>query len=502
MEAHTPKSILPDAARRTIGPRTLIGPSLPLLALLAGCSVGVPDPAGNTLGGSLPPTADAGADRSCMAGDLVLLDAEGSSDPDGDPLSYRWEILEAPPLAAPSLSDPDGVSCRFRTDRPGRYRLLLTVGDGTSEDEAEFTVEALENSALRVGPGRPYLTPSEAALAARNGDEIRIDPGLYRGDVAVFSADDLRIVAAGGPVVLDADGRAAQGKAIWVVNGDRTTIEGLTFTGCRVPDGNGAGIRHQGGALVLRDCRFLRNQMGFLCGDLSSADLLFEGCEFGWSESESALAHGLYVNRVRSLELRHCYVHHARRGHLVKSRARTTRILACWIGDEDGGASSYCVDLPDGGEAYVLGNVLQKGPSSQNQILVSFAEENPGIHPLDEVWLAHNTMVIDRASGAFVRAAAGTAHLRNNLMTGPGRALIGDGDTAGDLWLQAPAFVDAPAFDYRLRPESQAIDAGVEPGSVRGTPLLPEIEYVPRIRAKPRRGAGAPDVGAFEFDAP
>jgi hypothetical protein len=494
-----PSDTSPSTPSSTPDPRPRAASALLLLGLLAACSVGVPEPAGNTLGGSLPPTADAGADRICMAGDLVLLDGSGSSDPESDALSHRWEIRVAPPLAEPSLSDPDGALCHLRTDRPGLYRLRLTVGDGTSEDEAEVSVEAIETSALRVGPGRPYLTPSEAAQAARDGDEIRIDPGIYRGDVAVFSANDLRVVAAGGPVVLDADGRSAQGKAIWVVQGDRMTIEGLTFTGCRVPDGNGAGIRHQGGALVLRHCRFLRNQMGFLCGDLASADLLFEGCEFGWSESDSALAHGLYVNRVRSLELRHCYVHHARRGHLVKSRARTTRILGCWIGDEDGGASSYCVDLPDGGEAYVLGNVLHKGPNSQNQILVSFAEENPGIHPLNEVWLAHNTMVIDRASGAFVRAAAGTAHLRNNLMTGPGRALIGDGDTAGDLWLQAPAFADAPAFDYRLRPESQAIDAGVDAGSVRGNGLLPQIEYVPTARQQPRPSAGTPDVGAFEF---
>lgn len=475
---------------------------VPLLAALGACSVGVPETAGNSLGGSSPPSAQAGPDRTVVAGDLVFLDAGSSSDPDGDELEISWQILEAPPGAAPSLVGRDQTECRLRTDAPGRYRLELTVDDGTHAVADEVLVDATEGHALRVGPGRTYLVPSEAAQAARDGDEIRIDPGVYRGDVAVFSAHDLRIVAAGGPVVLDAEGRAAQGKAIWVLNGDRTTIEGLTFTGCRVNDGNGAGIRHQGGALVVRDCRFLRNQMGFLCGDLTDADLLFEGCEFGWSESDAALAHGIYVNRVRSLEMRHCYVHHARRGHLVKSRARTTRILGSWIGDEDDGASSYGVDLPDGGEAYLLGNVLQKGPSAQNQILVSFGEENPGIHPLDELWLAHNTMVIDRASGAFVRASAGTAHLRNNLMSGPGRALIGEGDTAGDLWLQEPGFVDAPAFDYRLRPESPAIDAGVDPGSVRGVSLLPRHEYAPTADRRERQDPGAPDVGAFGFDAP
>ncbi|MDA0372533.1 MAG: right-handed parallel beta-helix repeat-containing protein [Planctomycetota bacterium] len=472
---------------------------VPLLAVLGACSVGVPEPAGNSLGGSSPPAADAGPDRAVVAGDLVFLDAGRSSDPDGDELATSWQILEAPPGAAPSLVGHDQSACQLRTDSPGRYRIELTVDDGTHAVTDEVVVDASEGHALRVGPGRPYLVPSEAALAARDGDEIRIDPGVYRGDVAVFHAHDLRIVAAGGPVVLDAEGRAAQGKAIWVLNGDRTTIEGLTFTGCRVNDGNGAGIRHQGGALVLRACRFVRNQMGFLCGDLATTDLLFEGCEFGWSESDTALAHGLYVNRVRSLELRHCYVHHARRGHLVKSRARTTRILGCWVGDEEDGASSYCIDLPDGGEAYLLGNVLQKGPNSQNQILVSFGEENAGIHPLDEVWLAHNTMVIDRTSGAFVRAAAGTAHLRNNLRSGPGRELIGSGDTAGDVWAQAQTFVDAPTFDYRPRAESPAIDAGVDPGSVRGVGLLPQIEYAPTASHRIRQLSGTPDVGAFEF---
>ena len=68
---------------------------------------------------------------------------------------------------------------------------------------------------LSVGPGKAFSVPSKAAKVARDGDIIEILAGTYRGDVAVWRANNLVIRGVGGRVVLDAAGKSAGGKAIW-----------------------------------------------------------------------------------------------------------------------------------------------------------------------------------------------------------------------------------------------------------------------------------------------
>jgi hypothetical protein len=55
----------------------------------------------------------------------------------------------------------------------------------------------------------------------------------------------------------------------------------------------------------------------------------------------------------------------------VKSRALDNHILYNRITDEDGG-SSYLIDLPSGGQALVMGNLLHKSGRSENQTAVAF----------------------------------------------------------------------------------------------------------------------------------
>ena len=67
--------------------------------------------------------------------------------------------------------------------------------------------------------------------------------------------------AVGGGVRIIAHGNDAESKAIWVIKGTRVVVEGIEFTGASVPDLNGAGIRHEGGKLTVRNCVFDGNQM-------------------------------------------------------------------------------------------------------------------------------------------------------------------------------------------------------------------------------------------------
>jgi parallel beta-helix repeat protein len=104
------------------------------------------DGAGNTsefswaevvVGGNEPPVADAGedqtviADASCQA--AVTLDGSGSSDPDGDALTFTW----TGPLGTATGLSP------VVTLEPGAHTIALTVDDGnggTAADEVVVTV--------------------------------------------------------------------------------------------------------------------------------------------------------------------------------------------------------------------------------------------------------------------------------------------------------------------------------------------------------------------------
>jgi len=87
-----------------------------------------------------------------------------------------------------------------------------------------------------------------------NGDTVLIDAGVYSGDVGIWRADNLVIRGVDGMAHLKADGAYAQGKGIWVIKGNNTTIEHVEFSGTVVPDKNGAGIRQEGDHVTIRHC--------------------------------------------------------------------------------------------------------------------------------------------------------------------------------------------------------------------------------------------------------
>jgi len=82
--------------------------------------------------GGPPPRADAGFDRSVAAGATAVLDASGSSDPEGDELSFSW-TLESKPIGSLTLiSDPAAIKPSFQADEPGDTVARLTATFGNS----------------------------------------------------------------------------------------------------------------------------------------------------------------------------------------------------------------------------------------------------------------------------------------------------------------------------------------------------------------------------------
>lgn len=476
---------------------------LPWLVLLPACSSGGGDPDGDggDGGGGGAPFASAGGDRAVLQNDRVALDGSGSSDPEGDSLAFRWRIASAPSGSRAALDDAQAERPMFTPDLAGDFVVELVVSDARHDSAPDrATITASADGSVRVGPGRRHRTPAEAAAAVAPGATVSIDPGTYRGDdaVATWWQDDLTIRAGGGPVELFADGANAQGKGIWVVAGDRTSITGISFAGARVPDGNGAGIRLEGAGLTLTGCRFDDNEMAFLSGNHPESDIVFERCQLHHSTGTGALGHNVYANRVRSLVLRGCYIHHATRGHNIKSRAARTEVWNCRVMDERDGRSSYVIDLPNGGLGLLVGNLIQQGPDANNPTVISFGEEGL-VHPLNELHVVHNTIVNDGPEGTFVSIYGGASgSVVNNVVTGPGVLLRGNAHADNNVVSGTPGLVDRAGYDYGLTAESPAIDAAIEVGAVYGTALTPLQEYAHPAGLRVRAERGRRDVGALE----
>src|SRR5690349_20418233 len=125
----------------------------------------------------------------------------------------------------------------------------------------------LNGTTLRVGPGKTYAKPGAAIAAAAPGDTIRIEAaGNYNGDVCLWSKSVLTLRGVNGRPHIDAAGKNAAGKGIWVIDGDNTVVENIEFSGATVPDGNGAAIRLEAPNLVIRKCYIHDNQDGLLTG--------------------------------------------------------------------------------------------------------------------------------------------------------------------------------------------------------------------------------------------
>src|SRR5678815_5689730 len=138
-------------------------------------------------------------------------------------------------------------------------KLRFTRASALALALALAAVPAAWADTLLVGPQHALKTPSAAAKVARDGDVVEIEPGLYAGDAAVWTQNRLTLRGRGGRAHLRADGAHAESKGIWVLKGAETTIENLEFSGARVADRNGAGIRLEGPGLTLRNCHFHDN---------------------------------------------------------------------------------------------------------------------------------------------------------------------------------------------------------------------------------------------------
>jgi hypothetical protein len=304
------------------------------------------------------------------------------------------------------------------------HRLLAAFVMGVALPQAQAAT-------LHVGPGATYSSPSAAIGAASAGDTVSIAPGQYF-DCAFVRERGLTIEGTGDAASVVMTDKACGGKALLVIDAPDVTIRNLTLTRARVPDGNGAGIRMEGGSLTVDGVRFINNQDGILTASGASWVLTVLNSTFDKNGvCQNSCSHGIYAGAIGKLIVRHSHFTATKEAHHIKSRALSTEVTGSTIEDGPEGTASYEIEVPNGGSLVVRGNTIEKGPMAENHSAVIVIGDEGVTQPTGEITVVDNVFTNDNEHRtAFVNNITATeAELRGNRLRGAVDALRGDGSS-------------------------------------------------------------------------
>ncbi|MHC4461352.1 MAG: PKD domain-containing protein [Planctomycetota bacterium] len=102
---------------------------------------------------NIKPVADAGVNQFVIVGDIVSLDGSGSTDTNGDLLTYSWSFTSKPAGSLAEFTSPTSVQTSFVPDEPGAYVVSLVANDGFVDSNAvdvTITAMTIHEAAIRV----------------------------------------------------------------------------------------------------------------------------------------------------------------------------------------------------------------------------------------------------------------------------------------------------------------------------------------------------------------
>jgi hypothetical protein len=129
-----------------------------------------------------PPVAKAGRDQNVSVGSIVTLDGTGSSDADGNAVTFNWTFTSVTPGSTPTLSNPPAANPTFVADETGDYMVQLIVNDGTVDSAPDAVV--ITSEAVQQDPDEEPPPPDGDDEAEEDGDDEADD------DEDKFESDD------------------------------------------------------------------------------------------------------------------------------------------------------------------------------------------------------------------------------------------------------------------------------------------------------------------------
>ncbi len=96
---------------------------------------------------NMPPVADAGGPYLGVPGDTIMFDGSGSSDPDGDNLSYQWDFGDG--------TTGTGVTPSHVYTSEGQFEVTLTVTDSHEASSTNTTSAVIDDSPPEIQIRKP-----------------------------------------------------------------------------------------------------------------------------------------------------------------------------------------------------------------------------------------------------------------------------------------------------------------------------------------------------------
>lgn len=216
--------------------------------------------------------------------------------------------------------------------------------------------------------GQGYWRIDDAVSAVRDGDAtIVIAPGTYQ-DCTVQTGGRITFKAA-QPGTAIFEKTVCEDKAVFVLRGRGSVVDGIVFRGIRVADGNGSGIRTEMGDLTVRNSMFLDSQEGILGGEPTGQKIVIDRSTFsglGQCDETVDCSHSIYLANQGSVTITRSRFERGTGGHYVKLRVPNVSITDSSFDDSQGRKTNYMIDLPEGGTGLIARNTFVQGKDKEN----------------------------------------------------------------------------------------------------------------------------------------
>ena len=138
--------------------------------------------------GNQPPVANAGGPYVGKEGDTVLLNASKSSDPESDPLQFRWSFTDNGTWDTSWSSDPT-AAVRYTDEFSGNARVEVTDGHTVVDAAASVTIRNVAPSILGLNASASAAADFRLVVAGEKYHDVTLHLTANGTDLA-----DLRVV--------------------------------------------------------------------------------------------------------------------------------------------------------------------------------------------------------------------------------------------------------------------------------------------------------------------